>query len=107
VEESTYASEAQLSAQSQRTVAQMPKFPKAFGRRKSSTNALEEFEEIPLPPQSTFKVFERPDGGSQSFDGGLKLRHGPRPSLAPSQMEDDNMFADLKGSRYVASSTFI
>jgi len=60
----------------------MLKFPKGFSRRKSSGNA---FEDIQAPPsgESTFKVFERPDGASKSFDGGLKLSKATNNYLPP------------------------
>jgi hypothetical protein len=74
----------------------MPKLPKAFGRRKSSTNVLEEpFAEIPLN-QQTFKVFERHEAGRKSVDSGAKFRPH-RPSIDPEK--DDNIFSGL--SRYV------
>ncbi|MCJ1282059.1 hypothetical protein MMC26_001382 [Xylographa opegraphella] len=47
------------------------KLPKGFARRKSSANAL---EEVPNPPQPSFRVFERPEYGSKSFDGGNNLK---------------------------------
>ena len=47
------------------------KLPKGFNRRKSSGNALEESSN---PPQSSFRVFERPSDGSKSFDGGNRMR---------------------------------
>lgn len=42
------------------------KLPKGFQRRRSSANAL---EELPNPPEPSFRVFERPEG-VKSFDGG-------------------------------------
>ncbi|KAI9704245.1 MAG: hypothetical protein M1836_007106 [Candelina mexicana] len=58
------------------------KIPKGFGRRKSSGNALEEVEN---PPEPSFRVFERPQGGSKSFDGVNKLNRlsGGRPLSSP------------------------
>jgi hypothetical protein len=47
------------------------KLPKGFQRRKSSGPAL---EEIPNPPEPSFRVFERPNNASKSFDGGHVLR---------------------------------
>ncbi|MCJ1399692.1 hypothetical protein MMC11_002894 [Xylographa trunciseda] len=47
------------------------KLPKGFPRRKSSGNAL---EEVQNPPQPSFRVFERPEYGSKSFDGGNNLK---------------------------------
>ena len=75
----------------------MPKLPKSFGRRRSTANALEEIQNSP-PVQPSFRVFERPDGGSKSFDGGMKLaKYSPK--LAGHN--EDNMFEDLKFNRYV------
>ena len=42
------------------------KLPKGLNRRRSSGNAL---EELPNPPEPSFRVFERPEG-TKSFDGG-------------------------------------
>ncbi|MCJ1478006.1 hypothetical protein MMC13_006681 [Lambiella insularis] len=63
------------------------KLPKGFPRRKSSGNAL---EEVTNPPQPSFRVFERPPGGSKSFDGGnsLKLTNQARP-LSEGQYVDE------------------
>jgi hypothetical protein len=47
------------------------KLPKGFQRRKSSGPAL---EEIPNPPEPSFRVFERPHNASKSFDGRHVLR---------------------------------
>ena len=46
------------------------KIPKGFQRRKSAGNAL---EELPNPPEPSFRVFERPPE-PQSFDGGNNLK---------------------------------
>jgi hypothetical protein len=46
------------------------RLPKGFQRRKSSGPAL---EEIPNPPEPSFRVFERPNNASKSFDGGHVL----------------------------------
>lgn len=78
----------------------MPKLPKGFGRRRSTANALEEFQNSP-PVQPSFRVFERPDGASKSFDGGLKpAKYSPKPASYQGHNED-NMFEDLKFNRYV------
>lgn len=78
----------------------MPKLPKGFGRRRSTANALEEIQNS-LPVQPSFRVFERPDGGSKSFDGGMKLaKYSPKPTSSQRHNED-NMFEDLKVNRYV------
>ena len=63
------------------------KLPKAFPRRKSSGNAL---EEVPNPPQPSFRVFERAPDGSKSFDGGntLKRMTQKRPLSAGHQLEN-------------------
>lgn len=63
------------------------KLPKGFQKRKSSINAL---EELPNPPEPSFRVFERPKGTS-SFDGGYTMKrmsHG-RP-LSAGHLGDDN-----------------
>ncbi|KAJ0416657.1 hypothetical protein BJY00DRAFT_229075 [Aspergillus carlsbadensis] len=68
------------------------KLPKGFARRKSSGNALEELEN---PPQSSFRVFERPSAERSSFsDGNLMTQKAGdgRPSYSPPE-EDDNIFA--------------
>ena len=80
----------------------MPKFPKAFARRKSTANTLEDVENgPPAPPEHSFKVFERPNGGSKSFDGALKFAKagslGGRPRTA--YLDDDNMFENLGNNR--------
>jgi hypothetical protein len=56
------------------------KIPKGFGRRKSADKALEEAENTPEP---SFRVFERPAGGSKSLDAGnrLKIFGGTRPEF--------------------------
>lgn len=83
----------------------MPKFPKAFTRRKSTANAFEEVEND-SPVEHTFKVFDRGSGdsGNKSFDGGVKLA---KPSTnghgmpKPAQGGEDNMFENLGKYRYV------
>jgi hypothetical protein len=73
----------------------MPKFPKGFGRRKSTANAFEDVQESPVVEHS-FKVFERPDGGSKSFDGGVKLAKTiPVGRPKTSHRSEENMFEDL------------
>jgi len=79
----------------------MPKFPKAFGRRKSGGNAFEEAPEGTVVEPS-FKVFERPDGGSRSFDGGVKLTKAATAAAGrpkTSQLEEDNMFENIGKNR--------
>ncbi|KAH0543494.1 hypothetical protein FGG08_002162 [Glutinoglossum americanum] len=58
------------------------KIPKGFGRRKSTDKVLEEVENTPEP---SFRVFERPAGGSKSLDAGnrLKIFSGTRPEIGP------------------------
>ncbi|PYH96992.1 hypothetical protein BO71DRAFT_469452 [Aspergillus ellipticus CBS 707.79] len=68
------------------------KLPKGFARRKSSGNALEEVEN---PPQSSFRVFERPSGDKKSsIDGNLvsKGLSEDHPLYSPSE-DDNNIFA--------------
>ena len=70
------------------------KLPKGFQRRKSSGNAL---EELPNPPEPSFRVFERPHD-RKSFDGGNTFNNYKRMSLArplsEGQFGDDQLFAD-------------
>ncbi|KAL4919386.1 hypothetical protein BDW62DRAFT_44952 [Aspergillus aurantiobrunneus] len=71
---------------------------KGFARRKSSGNALEEAEN---PPQSSFRVFERPSTGRKSLSDGnlLSQRTGDVPH-SYSSPEDDNIFAGSDGLAY-------
>jgi hypothetical protein len=75
----------------------MPKFPKSFGRRKSA-NAFEDIQDTPVVEHS-FKVFERPDGASNSFDGGAKLTKaatgGPLMGRPKTSHREDNMFEGI------------
>lgn len=79
------------------------KFAKAFGRRKSTAIPYEDVPDEPV--EHSFKVFERPDGGSKSFDAGLKL--GKPVAAAPphtrsrtaAHLEDDNMFVNVGKNR--------
>ncbi|KIX00401.1 uncharacterized protein Z518_10540 [Rhinocladiella mackenziei CBS 650.93] len=71
------------------------KLPKGFQRRKSSGNALEEAHH---PPDSSFRVLERPASKGKSFDGGASLRMGtPGPPRPPPQNhfehEEEDIFA--------------
>ena len=77
----------------------MPKFPKAFTRRKSTANAFDDVDNG-SPAEQTFKVFDRASGdsGNKSFDGGVKLAKPPtsgpgRPK--PAHGGEDNMFENL------------
>ena len=77
----------------------MPKFPKAFARRKSSANVLDDGLDAPLAEQS-FKVFERADTGSKSFDGGVKLAKAGSPGRTrTSQLDNENIFENLGNNR--------
>ncbi|RFU25479.1 hypothetical protein B7463_g10857, partial [Scytalidium lignicola] len=79
----------------------MPRFPKSFGRRKSSSNALEIAQKEPeVESPSSFKVFERQPAHSHSFDAGIKLGRSSviRQQTYPLE-NDENMFEDMKGSR--------
>ncbi|TVY38957.1 hypothetical protein LSUB1_G003527 [Lachnellula subtilissima] len=78
----------------------MPRFPKAFGRRKSNANVLEDVPDVPAG-EGTFKVFERADGVSKSFDGGVKFAKVKGNSARPktSHLEDDNMFMNINNNR--------
>lgn len=76
------------------------KLPKAFPRRKSSGNAL---EELTNPPEPSFRVFERPD--RKSFDGGNTLK---RMSQGRPLSAGHNLYADGGNpnfnNRYVVAS---
>lgn len=90
----------------------MPKFPKAFGRRKSGTNVLEDLASAAPSPsgESSFRVLERPQHKPNvSFDGGIKLTKAPveRPNTSPMQSGGDNMFAGMNRDRYVNTSIII
>ena len=83
------------------------KLPKGFQRRKSSGNAL---DELPNPPEPSFRVFERPQG-RKSFDGGNNYNNYKRMSLArplsAGQFGEDHLFVDGRArnnppNRYVA-----
>jgi hypothetical protein len=77
----------------------MPKFPKAFARRKSTANVFEDGSEIPVVEHS-FKVFERDDTASRSFDGGMKFaKAGPTSRPRTSQLDTENMFENLGKNR--------
>lgn len=82
----------------------MHKLPKAFARRKSAANVLEEpLADVP-PNQQSFRVFDRAnttnfDGGKPRLNGGSGNVSG-RPSTDPER--DDNMFSGFS-NRYVKS----
>lgn len=71
------------------------KFPKGFARRKSSGPALDEVEN---PPESSFKVFERPDGVGKSFDGPTAFRRTTdiRPLSSPGRNNGEGLFPDSR-----------
>lgn len=77
--------------------SQMPiKFPRAFARRKSAGNGLEEVENHPEP---SFRVIERPDSGGRSIDKGspfIPLTHA-RSSSTPTE-DMDNIFSGIEKS---------
>ena len=87
------------------------KLPRSFQLRKSSGNAL---EEVQNPPEPSFKVFERPRGGSKSFDGGQVLkrqvvageeRRFSSQNIGEDEHENDELFPVAKtdaGNRYEA-----
>lgn len=86
----------------------MPRFPKGFARRKSTANTLEELENAPVVEPS-FKVFERPDSGNRSFDGGAKFTkviaanaaNAANAASPRTSHKKDNMFENLPYNRYV------
>lgn len=73
------------------------KLPKGFARRKSSSNAL---EEVQNPPQSSFRVFERPSGDKKSLsDGNLVAKRLSEGQPLDSPTEDDNNIFALHNSQ--------
>ncbi|TVY52763.1 hypothetical protein LCER1_G004774 [Lachnellula cervina] len=79
----------------------MPRFPKAFGRRKSNANVLEDVPDVPVG-EGTFKVFDRTGVASKSFDGGVKFAkviNGQTARPKTSHLEDDNMFMNINNNR--------
>jgi len=83
----------------------MPKFPKGFGRRKSTANELDVAQGTTSEP--SFKVFEREDGAGRSFDGGKKFVKSTTVPLRPktSTVDDDNMFESIYNRDSGASNT--
>lgn len=84
----------------------MPRFPVAFGRRKSAADSL---ENVPAAEPS-FRVLERAEVvNGKSFDGGARLaartHHLPQTSVSGISIED-NIFADLKTNRYVILGSY-
>ncbi len=82
----------------------MPRFPVAFGRRRST---VDNPENAPLAEPS-FRVLERNQGAAapgKSFDGGARLaaktQHLAKSSISSQLTAEDNIFADLKTNRYV------
>lgn len=73
----------------------MPKFPKGFGRRKSTAIELDVAQGATSEP--SFKVFEREEGASRSIDGGKKFAKAATVPLRPktSTVDDDNMFESV------------
>ncbi|KFX90750.1 hypothetical protein V490_06288, partial [Pseudogymnoascus sp. VKM F-3557] len=84
----------------------MPKLPKAFARRKSAANVLDEpLSDVP-PNQQSFRVFDRSNttdfnGGKPRLNGGSGNVSG-RPSTDPER--DDNIFSGFSNRRSAASS---
>jgi len=81
----------------------MPRFPVAFGKRKSTADT---FENVSVAEHS-FRVLDRSEvAGGKSFDGGASL--GVRSQTIPhhvmsdaASIDEGNIFADLKTNRYV------
>jgi hypothetical protein len=72
----------------------MPKFPIAFGRRKSAGGSLDDVKDATPVAQSSFRVFEQP--GSRSFDGAVKFKPGGPSAAAPKPpRREDNMFEGI------------
>jgi hypothetical protein len=84
----------------------MPRFPVAFGKRRS-TAVIEDFENAQIA-QPSFRVLDRTDVvAGRPFDGNARMARAtqslsyPPPQRRVEMAEDDNMFADLKTNRYV------
>lgn len=74
----------------------MPKFPIAFGRRKSAGGSLDDTQDVSPVTQGSFRVFEQP--GSRSFDGAVKFKPGGSTSTGPAPKpprREDNMFEGI------------
>ncbi|GAM43081.1 hypothetical protein TCE0_044r17606 [Talaromyces pinophilus] len=65
------------------------KLPKGFARRKSSGNVLDEVEQA---PESSFRVFERPNG----LNKGKTFASGEGRYYRPATAESDNIFAGIE-----------
>jgi len=76
----------------------MPKFPLAFGRRKSTADNLENAVAEP-----SFRVLERSEvAPGKSFDGGARMvtkTHTLPKTSGSDVVADDNIFAGLKSNR--------
>lgn len=88
----------------------MPRFSAAFSRRKSTADEVQNALINPADQQHSFRVIERSDvANGKSFDGGARLaRASGNPLNRSSHLEldqDDNMFAHLKGDRYVNTTS--
>ncbi|KAI9683365.1 MAG: hypothetical protein M1829_005437 [Trizodia sp. TS-e1964] len=89
------------------------KIPKAFGRRKSSGNALEDIQSPSAEP--SFRVLERPPpgfhqkpaAGSKSFDGGSKLNllTSIRPKTSENSPDSPKVSSNRDGSKTNSTST--
>jgi hypothetical protein len=77
----------------------MPRFPVAFGKRRSTADSFGNG-----PAVSSFRVLDRSEVAGKNFDGGARL--GPRaynsPNLNAEDIAEDNIFASLKPNRYVS-----
>lgn len=69
------------------------KLPKSLARRRSSGNALEEFEN---PPEPSFRVFERPS--DKSFDGGNSLKRMSQARPLSAGHLEDHIYVDVKNN---------
>lgn len=65
------------------------KLPKSFARRKSSGNVLDEAEQA---PESSFRVFERPNG----LNKGKTFSSGEGRFYRPATAESDNLFSGIE-----------
>ena len=72
------------------------KFGKAFQRRKSSGNALDEIQTPVEPAQQSFRVFERPKDGRKSFDATTTMSR-----MSDARPHSDGQFRDYAAGRPV------
>lgn len=78
------------------------KLPKTFNRRKSSGNVLEYDENHTPPPQSSFRVLDRPSENAHNFDSADKFRRttAGRPNSSPGNQNRPLSYYDSSDTSY-------